>query len=250
MRRSRPGLRTSRPSALPTSAGWAVGEADRLLACRVDALVPPGRPLTPEDVDRVAAIADPVIRNLQITQAYHELSAAAAARLGQVANWCTFATWASKQAGRTIRKEDLQRSLEAAFRSSPTAASAAREVTTQASRFGATIPVGESLASVWRVVDPAAALDRASAAVARGNLRVFEEIGREFARFEVECGPDATIDADTLARFIEGLEPGEPPGRAALPAPGVLSLPSGALRSRSGNARAARPARQPRDRLP
>jgi hypothetical protein len=171
----------------------------------------PARRLTPEDVDRVAAIADPVIRNLRITQAYHELSAATAARLGQVANWCTFATWASKQAGRTIRKEDLQRSLEAAFRSSPTAALAATEVTTQASRFGASIPVSESLASVWSVVDPTAALDRASAAVARGNLRVFEEIGREFARFDVECGPDATTDADTLARFVERLRPGEPP---------------------------------------
>ena len=173
--------------------------------------LPPGRPLTPEDVERVAAIADPALRNLQITQAYHELSATAAARLGQVANWCTFATWASKQAGRTIRKEDLQRSLEAAFRSSPTAATAASEVTTQASRIGANIAVSESLASVWSVVDPTAALDRASAAVARGNLRVFEEIGGEFARFDVECGPDASFDADTLDRFVERLEPGEPP---------------------------------------
>jgi len=171
----------------------------------------PGRPLTPEDVDRVAAIPDPVIRNLQITQAYHELSAAAAARLGQVANWCTFATWASKQAGRTIRKEDLQRSLEAAFRSSPTAAAAASEVATQAGRFGANVPASDTLAFVWRAVDPAAALDRASAAIARGNVRVFEEIGREFARFDVECGPAATIDADTLVPFLERLAPGEPP---------------------------------------
>jgi hypothetical protein len=173
--------------------------------------LPQARHVTPQDVDRIAAMRDPVLRNLQITQAYHALSAAAAARLGGVANWCTFATWASKQAGRTIRKEDVQRSLEAAFRSSPTAALAAGELMTQASRFGAGIPSSGSLASVWKVVDPAAALDRASAAVARGNLRVFEEIGREFARFEVECGADATIDADSLGRFVEGLAPGEPP---------------------------------------
>ena len=170
-----------------------------------------GSPLTPEDVDRVAAIADPVIRNLRITQAYHGLSAVAAARLGQAANWCTFATWASKQAGRTIRKEDLQRSLEAAFRSSPTAELAANEIARQASRFGASIRTSELLATVWGVVDPAAALDRASAAVARGNVRVFEEIGREFARFDVECGPDSSADSDSLRRFIEGLAPGEPP---------------------------------------
>ena len=152
-----------------------------------------------------------MIRNLQITQAYHELSAAAAARLGQVANWCTFATWASKQAGRTIRKEDLQRSLEAAFRSSPVAATAASEVAIQASRFGASIPVSEPLGAVWSAVDPAAVLDRASAAVARGNRRVFEEIGREFARFDVECGRDATIEANSVVRFVERLAPGEPP---------------------------------------
>src|SRR5262245_30912853 len=128
-----------------------------------------------------------------------------------VASWCTFAAWASKQAGRTIRKEDLQRSLEGAFRSSPNAAMAASEVTTQASRYGAHVRVGESIESLWDVVDPATALDRASAAVARGNLRVFAEIGREFARFDVECGPVATVDADELVRFVEALAPGEPP---------------------------------------
>lgn len=167
--------------------------------------------LTPEDVDRIAAIADPVLRNLQITQAYHELSAAAADRIGRVANWCTFATWASKQAGRTIRKEDLQRGLEAAFRSSSTAEFAANEIARQASRFGANIRVSEPLATVWDVLDPAAALDRASVAVARGNVRVFEEIGREFARFDVEGGPDATAHSHSLAPFLEGLAPGEPP---------------------------------------
>ena len=31
------------------------------------------------DVDRIAALSDPVIRNLQITQCYHDLAAAMAA---------------------------------------------------------------------------------------------------------------------------------------------------------------------------
>ena len=55
---------------------------------------------------RIAAIRNPVIRNLEITHAYSLLAAAVAARSGQGANWCTFATWASRQAGRTIRGED------------------------------------------------------------------------------------------------------------------------------------------------
>ena len=64
------------------------------------------------DVERISALADPILRNLQITQCYHELSAAMAARTGTNANWLTFATWASKQVGQTIRKEDLARTLQ------------------------------------------------------------------------------------------------------------------------------------------
>jgi hypothetical protein len=164
-----------------------------------------------DDVDRVAAIADPVLRNLRITQAYHELSAAAAVRLGPVANWCTYATWASKQAGRTIRKEDLKLALETALGSFTAADTAGRDVMTELRRLGATVQVGAPLTYAWAAVDPAAALERASDAVARGNLRVFDEIGREFARFEVECGPDLAVDSGALARFVERLRPGEPP---------------------------------------
>jgi hypothetical protein len=167
--------------------------------------------VTPEDIDHVTAIADPIIRNLRITQAYHELSAAAATRLGPVANWSTYATWASKQAGRTIRQEDLRRSLEEAFRSSMAMQRSAQQVAIQAEGFGARVPVDALRESVWEIINPLAALDRASVAVARGNLRVFEEIGREFARFDVECGSDTAFDAGTLAGFVEALRSGEPP---------------------------------------
>ena len=52
-------------------------------------------------------MAEPVVRNLRITQCYHALSAAVAERISPGANWCTFATWASRQAGQTIRGEDF-----------------------------------------------------------------------------------------------------------------------------------------------
>ena len=45
--------------------------------------------------------------------------AAFASRTGQRANWCTFATWASRQAGRTIRCEDLGDTLAAASADPP-----------------------------------------------------------------------------------------------------------------------------------
>ena len=66
---------------------------------------------TEQDVVRIAAIQDHVIRNLEITACYSELAAAARARLGAAADWCTFATWASRQAGSTIRGEDLHKRL-------------------------------------------------------------------------------------------------------------------------------------------
>jgi hypothetical protein len=172
---------------------------------------PTRRPLSPEDIDAIAAAPDPILRNLRITQAYHELSAAAAEHIGPTANWCTFATWASKQAGWTIRQEDLQRALEDALESSSVAAGAVGDAATEARRFGSNLGLGDPLGSVWATLDPSAAFARAGAAVARGNLRVFEEIGREFARFDVECGSATDGDADVLARFFEGLRPGEPP---------------------------------------
>ena len=49
-----------------------------------------------------------VRRNLLITQYYHDLSVSLRPRLGaEHANWCTFATWASRTAGRFIRDEEV-----------------------------------------------------------------------------------------------------------------------------------------------
>ena len=64
------------------------------------------------DVQRIVAIENPVVRNLEITYCYSQLAAACVERNGQGANWCTYATWASRQAGRTIRGEDLLEHLE------------------------------------------------------------------------------------------------------------------------------------------
>src|SRR5687767_2502159 len=60
------------------------------------------------DLGRIAALTQPVLRNLLITQRYHDLSHDLTAALGRTdANWATFATWASKTAGRSIREEDV-----------------------------------------------------------------------------------------------------------------------------------------------
>ncbi|MFN8377817.1 MAG: hypothetical protein U0452_04025 [Anaerolineae bacterium] len=162
------------------------------------------------DVARIAAVRDPVIRNLQITQCYHELALALAARTGPGANWCTFATWASKQAGQTIRSEDLKRLVEDLI-DSAFSAQAAPELAASAQELGSKRSSEEIQETVADVLNPLNALRRSSDAVARGNLKVFEEIGHEFARFLEALGPSMPPDPDALARFANELRPGDPP---------------------------------------
>jgi len=162
------------------------------------------------EIDRIAAIKDPVIRNLQITQCYHELSGILTRRTGLSANWCTFATWASKQAGQTIRKEDLKRLLEINFARAPMTLMAAESFAKSAQLMGA----GESMQLQALALDThnfVSALDHASDAVGRGNKKVFEEIGREFARFFSTCLIDEEPDSKKIAHFCEELRPGDPP---------------------------------------
>ncbi|MGE3176546.1 MAG: hypothetical protein AB7O32_03675 [Vicinamibacterales bacterium] len=154
---------------------------------------------TVADVEATAAMAEPILRNLRITVSYGRLSNAFAGTAPGGANWCTFATWASRQAGCTIRKEDIARVVADRLRS----------------RFGRTPILREVHRVLGLSADRLAAvagelsqglpgIDRASEAVARGNLKVFEEIARVFAAVLEEGGPgpDAVIAA---------LRPGPPP---------------------------------------
>jgi hypothetical protein len=171
----------------------------------------PAPSLTVSEVERIAENRDPVLRNLQITQGYHELSATLAARTGPSANWCTFATWASKQAGQTIRQEDLSQALKAGLPAVPAVSAAVDEVAAALKQLGTRRPTPEIQAVVWDAVHPAAALRRASEAVARGNLKVFAEIGREFARFEEMCLADERFAEQRIEAFCGALRSGEPP---------------------------------------
>ena len=175
---------------------------------------PPSIP-TVEDVDRIKNIADPVMRNLLITQCYHALSAVLARRTGAAANWCTFATWASRQAGQTIRKEDLARMLERRLLYSPPAVQASEGVAAAAHiQRGTPSAMPQNLALSTGSYQ--SAVDRASDAVGRGNKKVFEEIGYEFARFYQTClldesSLDQPLDPQKTTGFCEVLRAGEPP---------------------------------------
>ncbi len=165
---------------------------------------------SPADVERIRGNADPVLRNLQITQCYHELSAALAQWTGPAANWCTFATWASRQAGQTIRKEDLERLVERSLRGSATTLQASRQVAAAMNIRGEAGLMGFQSAALG-ARNFASAVERASDAVGRGNKKVFEEIGREFARFFQDCLSEGVPDPGRLDLFCGSLRPGPPP---------------------------------------
>lgn len=171
----------------------------------------PGVP-TPDDVLRIAALDDPVLRNYQITQAYHETAVAMARLLPGGANWCTVATWASRQAGQSIRREDLQRTLERLLRESRDALEAAEALQAESAivREDATESLAGAVAALREAISPAAAFNRTADAVARGNRKVFEEICLQFARFLVlfDGGPP---DTAALNKFLDGMHPGDPP---------------------------------------
>jgi hypothetical protein len=164
-----------------------------------------------DDVRQIAAIANPVIRNLEITHCYSRLAAELSARSGDGANWCTYATWASRQAGRTVRGEDLlehlgHRLTDRRWLLHPIATLWRRLL--RRGLFQRETRIGRLTAELHTPFD---AFERASAAVSRGNLKVFEEIGLEFARYLDECPPDAPAEAAQVSRFLDSLRPGDPP---------------------------------------
>jgi hypothetical protein len=164
-----------------------------------------------DDVRQIAAIANPVIRNLEITQCYSRLAAGFAARSGEGANWCTYATWASRQAGRTVRGEDLLEHLGRKLRDGrwmlhPIAMLWRRLL--RRGLFQRETRIGRLTAELHTPFD---AFECASEAVARGNLRVFEEIGLEFARYLHECPAEAATESPSFQRFLDRLRPGDPP---------------------------------------
>src|SRR5262249_36176400 len=130
---------------------------------------------------------------------------------GNAADWCTFATWASRQAGSTIRGEDLldgfNRHLgRRAWIFAPLASLS--RMLLQKGLFQPDTRLGRALSEIHTPFD---AFERASRHVAEGNLKVFAEIGREFARFMTVVPIDAREDSYDFLMFVAGLRPGPPP---------------------------------------
>ncbi|HVS35973.1 MAG TPA: hypothetical protein VMS17_10370, partial [Gemmataceae bacterium] len=141
----------------------------------------------------VAAVADAVTRNRLITRSYWEISRRMRDLLGRDAgaNWCTFAAWASRRAGRTIRGEDC-------------------------SALSAWLLRAVTLGDLDR--------ERARTNAAVGNHQVYAEIAPQFVRFLLCFQDRSRREPGRLRAFLRGLRRGGPNQRdlAGRPGQGLL----------------------------
>lgn len=178
---------------------------------------------TPEDVARVAEMTDLAARNNEVTRGYYLYSERFRTYLGEEATWTTLAAWASAQAGRTIRKEDLLRALERRLGDSE----AVRCLVQGPLKLGARYVIQAILN-----LNP---FERSSQAVSRGNIKVYGEIGAEFAKFLALLETQPTVDQ--VNTFADSLIGGPPPDgqmylQKAFPAYfAAIHTPPGKIRS-------------------
>ncbi|MGH7298284.1 MAG: hypothetical protein ACRELB_25315 [Polyangiaceae bacterium] len=162
----------------------------------------------PTDIASIASVSaekNPVLRNLLITQRYHDLSVALRGAIGGPdVNWSTFATWASKTAGQSIRNEEVPPLV--------------REVVGDAE--GEVMPHFDGIETVIGAILPTTGfhvsfllapiretLGTVSTSIAEGNLEVFEELAPLFVRF-VEAVQGAPQGSAQFDAFLRTLRPG------------------------------------------
>jgi hypothetical protein len=169
------------------------------------------RGVTEAHVRAVLDIDDRVLRNYWITQSYADLSLALAALLApDSANWCTFATWASRTVGENLRGEGLPDWLrERVVQDNGMMGAMAEANARPARRVGLVHHVTtDRIMDVVRDAFGATALN-----LSEGNSVVFAEIGLAGARFVAAYGAAAprdtarasVLDACAAATPFEGV---------------------------------------------
>lgn len=156
--------------------------------------------LAPGDVRKVVAIDDqPVLRNLFITQGYHDVSVSIVARTGGGdMNWCTLGSWASKTAGTFIRDEEVPKVFRKLLEGPPVAPKL------EALRHHVDIPPPK-LIEIARTI-----LHDTSTYIMVGNRVVFTELAQCCADFVHELGADRAPDAARLEAFQARYTTGDP----------------------------------------
>jgi hypothetical protein len=159
--------------------------------------------VTLSEMEQIAALKDPILRNLKITLAYHDITLAMADLVGpENLTWSAFGCWASKTAGLFVRGDEAPRFLRTFIENTQRILADKRLLAPLTM-----LPRDFSLEPILNIV-ARKALDGVGQEVARGNQMVFEEIGRLFVRFLETFHGDKTPEPAKLSRFIGSLTPG------------------------------------------
>lgn len=172
--------------------------------------------------DVVALDSQPVLRNLLISQGYHELSDGFSRMLGPLnVTWFTFASWSSKVVGQFIQNEELPELVRAWIEGAED--QRMQRLNTQL-RSLHTEPGDLQHASLDAAVR--CAVNDMRMYLAAGNTQVYAELAPAFSRFLADFGADQVRDDAKLQAFVESLTPGPiAPDQVAIdPTTGILML--------------------------
>jgi hypothetical protein len=161
----------------------------------------------PTDIAAICAMQDGALRNLYITQRYHDLSRALADVISaDNVNWSTFATWASKTAGESIRNEEVPPFVV------DLVGDAGDDVVPHFGKIGSAIHAlvpTTGFHTSFLLAPVKATLVDVSSSIARGNLKVFAELAPEFVRFVQTFRGDAKLDEAKLDAYLSHFKPGD-----------------------------------------
>ncbi len=152
----------------------------------------------------VSLDSQPVLRNLLITQGYHELSDGFARWLGpENVTWFTFASWSSKVVGQFIQNEELPSLVRIWIEGAE--GQRMQRLNSQLRSLHADPGDMQHIA-----LDAAVrcAVNDMRMYLAEGNTEVFAELAPVFGGMLDELGGDARPDPAKLQRFVATLEPG------------------------------------------
>jgi hypothetical protein len=152
-----------------------------------------GRAPTVAEVTEIASLTDPVLRNLKITQGYHELKLGLVPLLGEEnLSWCGYTTWASKTAGKFIRGEHLPLM--------------AREVRSWLRPLAGEEPPSARRGGLTAIV--ARVSELVAAHVAEGNRMVFAEMAPLYADLIARFSSRRWVHPHALRDLLAPLRPG------------------------------------------
>ncbi len=163
----------------------------------------------PTLVDRTEYIIglddQPILRNLLITQCYHDLAQAQLTHLFGPTNldWCHFATWASKTAGTFIRKDEILQLLLPKFIRLGELQNQLDQLNGRLTQLSLT---PQKTLNVPELVEKIT--ENISHQIMEGNLKVFAELGPLFAQmihtFQGSQSYDQTILDQVIGPLAEG----------------------------------------------